>query len=88
MALGTRAGDVRAMIVRDGLKLVALGVGLRFRGRRGCTLSSVLSGLQAIDPFTYGVGALLLFLAAALAAWLPARSASGVQPLVALRADG
>jgi hypothetical protein len=77
MVLGARAGDVKAMIVRDGLKLVAPCF------RVCCRVCST-----GCKPSTYGVGALLLFLAEALAAWLPARSASGVQPLVALRADG
>jgi putative ABC transport system permease protein len=89
MALGARAGDVQLMVVRSGLRLVASGALLGVLG--GAALARVLTGmlfgLQPIDPPTFAAGALLIGATAVLAAWFPARVASRVEPLSALRSE-
>jgi ABC-type antimicrobial peptide transport system permease subunit len=87
MALGATRGDVVWLVLREALALVAVGVvvGLlaAFAGAR--TVTSLLYGLQATDPVTIGAATLLLVAVAALAGCLPARRATRVDPLVALR---
>jgi putative ABC transport system permease protein len=89
MALGARASAVRSMVVRDGLRLVAMGAGLGMLGGLGLgrLLSSTLFGLQPLDPATWALGATLLFATALAAAWLPARAASRIEPMEALRRE-
>jgi len=87
MALGADRGGVVRMVLRDGLALalvgVAVGIGLALFLTR--LLESVLFEVPATDPITYGVTAGLLVTIAALASWLPARRASRVDPMIALR---
>jgi len=87
MALGARQVDVLTLVVRQGMTLVVIGVLLGLAG--AFTLSRVLSSLlfevTAKDPATYAVVAVLLALVALLACYLPARRATRVDPLVALR---
>jgi predicted permease len=89
MALGAQAGDVRTLFVRQGLALtatgIALGVGIAAALTR--VMSAFLFGVDPIDPATYVVVSLILTAAALLAAYLPARRASRVNPMIALRAD-
>jgi ABC-type antimicrobial peptide transport system permease subunit len=93
IALGARSGDVSWMVMREGLQLVLAGILLgapaAFVLARllGSELSSVLFGLQATDLGTLGMAALSMTAAAALAGYLPARRASRVDPLVALRSE-
>jgi macrolide transport system ATP-binding/permease protein len=89
MALGADRQDVRRMVVRHGLKLVALGVAIG--GVVVAALSPVMKNmiydLSPLDPLTLIVAVTLLFGAAHLACLLPARRATGVNPAVALRAE-
>ena len=86
MAIGADAGSVRTMVVRQGMTPVALGVALglagAFAGAR--LLESLLFGVSTFDPLAYGAAAGLLVLVGAAACYLPARSASGTDPVEAL----
>jgi putative ABC transport system permease protein len=89
MALGAQRQDILRMVVRQGLTLAGLGLGigllLSFGATRG--LSSFLLGVSAFDPTVF-VGVTAALCATALAAsWGPARRATKVDPLVALRYD-
>jgi putative ABC transport system permease protein len=89
MALGAGAHAVRAMVVRQVLWLVGSGVTIGLAGALalGRVTSSVLAGTSAADPLTLGAVALLLGGVALLAGYLPARRASRIDPIVALRAS-
>lgn len=89
MALGAQRGDVLQLIVRQGMLLAAIGVGLGLLGSLGLTrlISSLLFGVSATDAATFGAVSALLFGIGIIACWLPARRASGVDPIVALRQD-
>ncbi|HEX8072778.1 MAG TPA: ABC transporter permease [Pyrinomonadaceae bacterium] len=87
MALGAARRDVLRLIVGQGMRLTLVGVGLGLVGALLLTrvMKSLLYGVSAADPVTYGGVALLLALVALLACLLPARRATKVDPLVALR---
>jgi predicted permease len=93
MALGANRGNVLGMIVRQGMTLVILGVILGIAGAYVLTkyleswvsLSKMLFGVKTTDPLTYGVIALLLTVVALIACYIPARRATKVDPLIALR---
>jgi len=87
MSLGARAADVLAMLVREGLRLAAVGVvaGLLISGAVSKVLGNFLYGLRATDALTFAAGAALLCAVAAIATYLPARRAARVDPMVALR---
>lgn len=89
MAFGARAADVLRLIVRQGMKQVGVGLVLGLLLALG--LSSVLAGflfkVEPRDPMTYAATAILLGAAALLACFIPARRASGVDPIIALRHD-
>jgi predicted permease len=93
MALGANRASVLKMIVRQGMTLVLLGVILGLASAYVLTkyleswisLSKMLFGVKVSDPLTYGVIALLLTLVALIACYIPARRATKVDPLVALR---
>ncbi len=89
MALGAGHGDVVRLVVREGLRLTFIGIGLGLVASLGLGLvmSKVLYGVGAMDAGVYvGVTAVLLGVSAA-ACYLPARRATRVDPLVALRAE-
>ena len=86
MALGARAADVLTMVLRKGLALVILGLGIGLAGAFALTrlLESLLFGVTAADLATYVGVALLLSLVAVVAILLPALRATRVDPLTAL----
>ena len=87
IALGGQPGDVRRMVVRESLVISVSGllVGATMSLALSKVVSRVLFGVRATDPATYLAIALLLLLVAALASYGPARRATRVDPLVALR---
>ncbi len=87
MALGAQTGDVLRLIVAQGFKLVLLGLGVGLAAAFALTkvISSLLFGVTTKDPYTFGAVALLLALVALLACYIPARRATKLDPLVALR---
>ena len=88
-ALGAEGRDIVRLVLRQGAILAGLGaligLGLAFAATRG--LSSFLYGVSAFDPVVFGGVTAALVGAAVLASLLPARRATRVDPLVALRAD-
>jgi putative ABC transport system permease protein len=87
MALGARADDVSRMVVGQGMRLAAAGIGIGLLGAFGLTrlMGSLLYGVSASDPATYAEIVLLLGLVALLACAVPAIRAARVDPIVALR---
>ena len=90
MALGADRGRMLAMILRQGMILTLIGVALGLAGayvltRYLGTLNSMLFGVQPRDPLTFGVTAALLTIVALVACFVPARRATKVDPMVALR---
>ncbi|MBT8396360.1 MAG: ABC transporter permease [Gemmatimonadetes bacterium] len=89
MALGAQTGQVKTMVLKQGLALAGVGIGLGLVLAVGLTryLSSLLFGVSAVDPLTYGAVAVGLLVVALLASYLPARRASKVDPMTALRVE-
>ena len=87
MALGAPTATVLRLVVAQGMKLVLPGVTLGLLGALALTrwMASLLFEVKATDPLTFVVIALTLILTALLACWVPARRATKVDPLVALR---
>lgn len=86
-ALGAQSGDVVRWLMREMLAIVSIGILLGTAGTLAASrlIGSFLYGLEATDPRTITVAALLLTTTTLLAAYLPARRASHVDPMVALR---
>jgi ABC-type antimicrobial peptide transport system permease subunit len=89
MALGAQASDVRNMVVSQGMILAVFGVVLGIGGAFGLTrfLTSFLFGVDARDPIAFIVTPLLLSAVALFAVWIPARRATRVDPMTALRLE-
>src|SRR3989442_1148095 len=87
MALGAKSSDVLGMVIRMGLRLVGIGVGLGLLASLalGRVIATQLWGVSAYDPWTLTCVPVLLITTGLLACWIPARRAANVDPLVALR---
>jgi len=87
VALGAQKHDVLTLVVRQGMTGALAGVGVGLAGGLALTrfLTSMLFGVQPTDPLTFFVVALILTAVAALAAYIPARRATQVDPMEALR---
>jgi predicted permease len=87
MALGAQLRDVLRLVISHGIKLTLLGVVIGLIGAYVVTraITSLLYGVSATDPLTFGVVSVALVVVAVLACYIPARRATKVDPLVALR---
>ena len=87
MALGAQMKDIVKLVLKNGLALALIGIGVGLLGAFALTrlMSSLLFGIQPTDVPTFIIVALSLFVTALLACYLPARRATKVDPLVALR---
>jgi ABC-type antimicrobial peptide transport system permease subunit len=87
MALGAQSRNIVLLVLKQGLRLTILGVAIGLAGAFGLTrlIARLLFGVSATDALTFILIALLLTLVALLACWMPARRATKVDPLVALR---
>ncbi|HXX22211.1 MAG TPA: FtsX-like permease family protein, partial [Terriglobia bacterium] len=86
-ALGAQRADILQMIIREGLTLALLGIGIGLAGAFALTrlMTSLLFHVSATDPATFAGVAVLFLLSALAASYLPARRATRTQPMAALR---
>ena len=89
IALGAQRETVMRMVLRQGFTLAVVGVAIGLTLALGLTrlMSTLLYGVNPVDPVTFAVVAIGLLGVALLASYLPARRAAGVDPMSALRVD-
>ncbi|GMR12207.1 MAG: ABC transporter permease [Gemmatimonadota bacterium] len=89
MSLGADPSKVVWMLTKGGLRLVAVGgvIGLGLSFLAAQLLGRLLYGIESADPVTFGLVPAVMAVVALLAAWIPARRASAISPVRALRAD-
>jgi predicted permease len=89
MALGAQGKTVQWMILREGIAMVGAGllIGLLLALAVGKILSSILFEVSSTDPFAFTIAPVVLMTAALLATWLPARRATKISPMTALRTE-
>ncbi len=89
MALGATRRSVTALVVREGMTLVAVGlvIGLAAGALLSASVASFLHGVSPLDPRTYAIAPLVLAAVALIACWLPSRRAVRVDPLQALKTE-
>jgi putative ABC transport system permease protein len=89
MAMGAESGRVMGIVFRDGLAVAAVGIAVGMLGAFALTrlLASLLFGITPTDPATFVVAPLVLAVVSIAACYLPARRATRVDPMVALRAE-
>ena len=87
MALGAAPGAVLRNVLRGGFVLVAIGLaaGIALAAGAAQAMTALLYGVQASDPSTYFFVAVLLSIVSLAACWLPARRATRIDPIAALR---
>jgi ABC-type antimicrobial peptide transport system permease subunit len=88
-ALGAPPAGLSRMFVRQGLRLAGIGAAIGLLAAAALTrlMSSLLFGVKPLDPLTYAAVSAVLMLAAALASYFPARRATAIDPIEALRTE-
>jgi putative ABC transport system permease protein len=89
MALGAQSGHLRFMVIRQGMTLTLIGVAIGIGGALWLTrfLSSFLFGVKTLDPAAFVATPVVLCVVALLSTWIPARRATKVDPMTALRLE-
>jgi predicted permease len=89
MALGAEGKTVLWMILREGFVMITagLGIGLLLAFATGKIVSSILFAVSSTDPFAFTIAPVVLMIAALVATWLPARRATKISPMTALRTE-
>jgi predicted permease len=89
VALGATPRNIRELVLGQGMKLTLIGMGIGLIAALALTrlMKSLLFGVSATDPITFVIIALLLAAVALLACWLPARRATRIDPMIALRCE-
>lgn len=89
MALGAQPGDIVGLVLKQGMRLVAIGIGAGLLGAAALTglMASLLFGVGTTDAVTFSSVALMLAVVAFVATFVPARRATSVDPIVALREE-
>ena len=89
VALGAQRRDIIGMVVKQGMAMTAIGTAVGLAAAFGVTrvMSSLLFGVSAADPITFALIPLLLLAVAAWACYVPARRATRVDPIIALRCE-
>jgi len=89
MVFGAPRGSIFTLVIGEGLRLSAAGVGIGLLAAFGITrlMATLLVGVQPTDPITFVAITLLFFTIAAIACWLPAQRAAALDPAVALREE-
>jgi putative ABC transport system permease protein len=89
MALGAQPGEVLGLILKQGLLLTSIGIGIGLAGALALTrvMSGLLFGVGSTDPATFAAIVVLLTLVSLIACYLPARRATRIDPLIAMRYD-
>ena len=87
IALGAEPGDIRRLVVSEGTRLSAIGIAIGIAGALATSrsLGALLFGVSATDPATFAIAAVGLAIAGLAAAYIPARRASRIDPVVLLR---
>jgi ABC-type antimicrobial peptide transport system permease subunit len=87
LALGAEPGDVRRMVIFQGMSLALIGVAIGIAAAFGLTrvISTFLFGVKERDPIVFVTVAVLLSAVSLFAVWLPARRATRIDPVIALR---
>ncbi|HSK09770.1 MAG TPA: ABC transporter permease [Vicinamibacterales bacterium] len=89
VALGATRSEVARLVVREGLMMTGIGIALGLAAAAALTkyLTNILYEVKPGDPLTYVAVAAILLMTALVATWMPARRATGVDPLIAIRAE-
>jgi putative ABC transport system permease protein len=89
VALGARRGELLRMVLREGMALVALGLGLGLVASAALArlVSGLLYAIAPLDPVAWLLAPALLVCVSLVACWIPARRAAGLDPLLAIRSD-
>ena len=89
MALGATAADVTSMVLRQGLALSVLGIvaGLASAAALGQTVTALLFGIAPTDPLSFAMAGVLLLAVSCVASLVPARRATRIDPIQALRSE-
>jgi ABC-type antimicrobial peptide transport system permease subunit len=89
LALGATAGGVRWMVLRESVAMVVAGVAIGLPSALALSrwAAALLYGVKPHDAWSFALAAFLMAAVGAAAAWIPARRASGVDPMAALRND-